>query len=149
MMLCLCGCGQETRLATQTDSRISVLKGQPNKFVHGHQSVKHNLSESPEYDAYHNALRHCTNPKDKKWKNYGGRGIEFRFINFEQFFAEVGPRPSPTHSLDRKNNNGHYEPGNIRWATRSEQQRNQRRRLAIESFPTEILIAELKRRNAF
>lgn len=46
--------------------------------------------------------------------------------SFEAFYDRVGPRPSPLHSLDRKNNNGHYEPGNVRWATATEQQRNKR-----------------------
>jgi hypothetical protein len=70
------------------------------------------------------AKRRCKNGKD--FANYGGRGIEFRFTGFEQFYAELGPRPSPEHSLDRIDNDGHYEPGNVRWATQSQQQKNKR-----------------------
>ena len=80
---------------------------------------------TPEYRAYHGAKCRCTNPNEPLWKYYGGRGIKFLFISFEEFFACVGPRPIGM-SLDRINNNGHYEPGNMRWATRSQQRRNRR-----------------------
>jgi hypothetical protein len=83
------------------------------------------LKHTPEYVAYHHAMARCTKPNHKDWKYYGGRGIQFRFTSFRQFFVELGPRPDGK-SLDRVNNNGHYEPGNVRWATRTEQNRNQR-----------------------
>ena len=51
---------------------------------------------------------------------------------FKAFFADVGERPSPLHSLDRINVNGNYEPGNCRWATKAEQRQNQRRSLSID-----------------
>src|SRR5262249_34930465 len=59
-------------------------------------------------------------------------------LKFENFMADVSPRPSPAHSLDRINNNGHYEPGNVRWATRQEQGRNTRRSLFL-TFQGETL----------
>jgi hypothetical protein len=76
--------------------------------------------------AYYQAKQRCQNPSSTKYVNYGGRGIEFRFTSFEQFIAEVGPRPKGM-SLDRIEVNGHYEPGNVRWATLSVQNANQRR----------------------
>jgi|GEM_PF-1534704 len=79
------------------------------------------VSGTPEHRAYSGAKARCAK---KELKRYGGRGIEFRFTSFEQFFAELGLRPSPKHSLDRIDNDGHYEPGNVRWATREEQARN-------------------------
>jgi hypothetical protein len=79
-----------------------------------------------EYQAYHSAKNRCNNPRNPGYKYYGGRGIRFLFTSFEQFFAELGPRP-PGLSLDRIDNDGNYEPGNARWAARSEQRRNQRR----------------------
>jgi hypothetical protein len=88
--------------------------------------IRHGMSDSPEYEAYTAAIERCRNPKDKRYYLYGERGIQFRFASFEQFYAEIGPRPSNKHSLDRIDNNGHYEPGNVRWATRSVQIRNQR-----------------------
>ncbi len=81
--------------------------------------------KNPERAAYNGAKRRCTTSIDRAWKNYGGRGIEFRFESFEQFFAELGKHPKGK-LLDRINNDGHYEPGNVRWATRSESNRNRR-----------------------
>jgi hypothetical protein len=84
-------------------------------------------NRTPEYVAYCDAKYRCNNSKLAGWKHYGGRGIKFLFTSYEQFLAEVGRRPSPQHSLDRyPNNDGHYEPGNVRWATRREQLRNTR-----------------------
>ena len=79
-----------------------------------------------EYRAYNDAKNRCENPRHPKFADYGGRGIRFLFHSFQQFFAEIGPRPKGL-TLDRTDNNGHYAPGNVRWATRSEQNRNQRR----------------------
>lgn len=93
------------------------------RVTHGHNRKGRT---SPEYRAYHHAKARCINPKDKGWSYYGGRGIEFRLKSFEEFIAAVGLRPSKKHSLDRENNNGHYEIGNLRWATRSTQMKNRR-----------------------
>jgi len=133
--LCECGCGQPAPMANVTDLSRGYVAGQPRRFVIGHgirvKSIphykKHGLHDSPEYTAYDDAKRRCRKPTHKSWKDYGGRGIEFRFTSFPQFFAELGPRPEGM-SLDRKDNDGHYEPGNVRWATWSEQRRNQRKR---------------------
>lgn len=153
--LCECGCGQAAPVAVQNDIRYGHTKGQAKRFVMGHQGLKnlrhghrtHGMYKTPEYKAWENAKHRCTNIKDKKWKHYGGRGIEFCFTSFEQFFTELGPRPSAKHSLDRwPNNDGHYEPGNVRWATVSEQQRNRRKTMAVQSFSDEVIRAEYKRR---
>jgi hypothetical protein len=88
----------------------------------------------PERMVYFHAKARCTNPKDGNWPRYGARGIKFLFTSFEQFFAELGPRPEgkepggkALYSVDRfPNNAGHYEPGNVRWATRKQQNENQR-----------------------
>lgn len=85
-------------------------------------------THSTEHAAYHSARQRCINPKNVGYKNYGGRGIQFKFKNFMELFNEVGPKPTPAHSLDRRNNEGHYEPGNVRWATGVEQHNNKRRR---------------------
>jgi regulator of sirC expression with transglutaminase-like and TPR domain len=68
--------------------------------------------------------------------------------SFEAFLAYIGPRPSPQHSVDRINVNGHYEPGNVRWATHSEQAKNRRRVGDLTAFTTQELQAELQRRGA-
>jgi hypothetical protein len=78
----------------------------------------------------------CLNPQDRSFKWYGARGIGVctRWLNgeagktgFECFLADLGRKPSPSHSIDRIEVNGHYEPGNCRWATPGEQSANRRR----------------------
>lgn len=71
-------------------------------------------AKGPEYHAYRNAKQRCNNPKSPKWADYGGRGIKFLFTSFEQFMSELGPRPKGK-VLDRENNDGNYEAGNVRW----------------------------------
>lgn len=84
----------------------------------------------PEYQAWQDMIKRCTRPSNPYYKDYGGRGItvcEQWLTSFAAFFAELGPRPSPKHSLDRKNNNLGYIPGNCRWATKAQQNQNHRR----------------------
>lgn len=69
------------------------------------------------------AKTRCNNPNTKQWHNYGGRGIKFLFSSFEEFLNELGPRPL-NYSLDRIDNNGNYEIGNVRWASRKDQNNN-------------------------
>lgn len=94
-----------------------------------------------EYQAYNNARNRCTNPNcGENWERYGGRGIKFLFESFDQFMDAIGgPKPSPEMQLDRINNDGHYEPGNVRWATPSDNVRNSRQVLRpINVVPTLI-----------
>jgi hypothetical protein len=92
---------------------------------HGHAG---RAARSPEYMAWAHAKRRCFVQHDPGYASYGGRGITVceRWQAFEGFLADMGPRPSPAHSLDRINNDGDYEPGNCRWATRREQRWNLR-----------------------
>jgi len=83
-------------------------------------------SQTPEYRAYIDAKSRCNNPNSGRYYTHGGRGIKFLFNSFDEFFAAVGPRPEGL-TLDRIDNDGHYEVGNLRWATPSQQLRNRRR----------------------
>lgn len=89
--------------------------------------------------------RRCLRPNDKAWAYYGGRGIKIcsEWSSFERFVADMGPRPSKRHSLDRIDNDGNYTPENCRWATRTEQQRNQRTTRRVILDGNEYLVAEL------
>jgi len=85
--------------------------------------------EAPEYLAWKAMKQRCTQKSAAGWMNYGGRGIVVceRWVNsFPNFLEDVGLRPDKRYSLDRINNDGNYEPGNVRWATRSQQRRNSR-----------------------
>lgn len=95
---------------------------------HGHCTRR---GLSPEYRAWRSMKQRCGQPRQKAFPNYGGRGISVceRWLeSFENFLADMGPKPSPQHSIDRIDNDGDYEPSNCRWATGSEQRRNQRPR---------------------
>lgn len=71
-------------------------------------------------------IQRCTNPLMNVYRRYGGRGIRVcdRWMTPDNFFADMGRKPTPAHSLDRIDSNGNYEPGNCRWATAKEQGRN-------------------------
>src|ERR1700692_827355 len=90
----------------------------------------HGISGTPEYLAFMNAKARCLNPNDPHWKNYGGRGIEVRLTGIQQMIDAIGRKPAPHLTLDRKNNDGHYEVGNLHWATRKQQNANQRPRMS-------------------
>src|SRR5690349_17126667 len=102
------------------------MEGMMGRTTHGNAIRK---QRTPEFNAWANMIQRCTNPRCPEFKRYGAVGIRIcaRWQEFANFLADVGPRPSAEHSLDRfPNNNGNYEPGNVRWATAAEQQANLR-----------------------
>jgi hypothetical protein len=101
-----------------------------------------------EYRAWWNMLRRCTDPKCGSWKHYGGRGITVcaRWTDsFENFLSDVSPRPCRGYSLDRIDNDGNYEPGNVRWATPYEQSTNRRNNRWLEAQGARRTMAEWAR----
>lgn len=101
----------------------------------------------PERAIWQDMIRRCAAPGRDDFKHYGGRGIVVAAEwlgdeGFARFFAHVGPRPSPRHSIDRIENDRNYEPGNVRWATQSEQMRNcsRSRRITVDGR-TQNLVA--------
>jgi hypothetical protein len=93
---------------------------------------KRGNTTKPEYVTWVNIKQRCDNPAIRSFRWYGARGITVcaRWRDsFANFLADMGPRPSPKHSIDRINNNGNYEPNNCRWATKQEQTANMRFRI--------------------
>lgn len=113
--------------------------------THGHARV---AKKTPAYVSWAAMRQRCYDPARANYKYYGGRGIIVcdRWRNdFSAFLADMGPRPSSKHSIDRIDPNGNYEPGNCRWATQSEQCRNQRTRAdvtRVEAFGIRLTVAE-------
>ena len=75
---------------------------------------------------YASAKQRCENPNNKSYKDYGGRGIQFKFYSFEDFKNCLGDKPDPSYTIERLDNNGNYEHGNVVWASRSQQVHNRR-----------------------
>lgn len=87
----------------------------------------HGMHGTPEYAAWQAMITRTTNPNIRNAKRYSGRGITVCDMwrnSFSAFYAEIGPRPTPEHSVDRIDNDKGYEPGNVRWATKTEQMVN-------------------------
>ncbi len=121
-----CGCYRREQLQKRAKPR------QPKEPKKARVIIKHGHAVgygTPEYRAWRSMSQRCHNPKMKFYSYYGGRGIsvcpEWRH-DYSAFLAHIGRRPSSEYSLDRINNDGNYEPGNVRWATRLTQRHNRR-----------------------
>lgn len=124
--LCQCTCGSKKIIAkTSLVSGLSTSCGCKRIEKSNKACMKHGMSKHPVYKAFLTAKERCRNPKNHKFRIYGARGIEFRIPSFEAFIEHLGPRPKGM-SLDRVNNDGHYELGNLRWATPKQQSNNRR-----------------------
>lgn len=132
---CVCDCGSQKLVWAQSlkqgRSTSCGCYGQSVPLKHGAASDR---KTTREYNSWTTMKRRCFNPSNAQYADYGGRGItvcERWLHSFEHFLADMGPRPENT-TLDRwPNKNGNYEPGNCRWATRKEQQSNQRSNINI------------------
>lgn len=138
-----CVCGNKKIVRTH------ILKSGDTKscgclsFKHGQCGRRGGKTKSPAYSSWQSMLKRCDNPKEKQYADYGGRGIRVcaAWYDFRAFYADMGDRPAGT-TLDRYPDvNGNYEPGNCRWATRSQQRRNVRNWLTSRWVTTAEIVA--------
>jgi len=111
--------------------------------------TRHGMCNTPEYRAWAKLIDRCVNPRNNSFEHYGGRGISVcdRWKHsFENFLADMGPRPSPQHSIERSNNDGNYDPKNCFWATRKEQANNTSRTRRIVAFGEALTLPQWSRR---
>jgi len=113
---------------------------------------KHGMSRTPEHNSWSHMKARCFNPNHKRYADWGGRGITVcdRWKNsFENFFADMGLKPTSKHSIDRIDNDGDYCPENCKWSTKAEQNNNQRtNRLITINFET-LTIAQWTKKKGF
>lgn len=152
--VCRCDCGNETivrgdHLRTGRTRSCGCLHSELAKqrlLDRGSIHVTHGASDTRAYQVWLGMRQRCNNPNSRFFSYYGGRGIRVceRWTAFENFLADMG-QPGPGETLDRVDNNGDYEPGNCRWASRREQQNNRRVNRLVTMKGEQHTIAEWAR----
>jgi len=130
---CFCDCLCGTRKLIRIDS-LNNGESKSCGCLHREAVTKHGMKKTKIYHVWAIMLDRCNNPHSIKYPNYGGRGIKVcdRWLKFENFFTDMGDKPSEEYSLDRINNDGDYTKDNCRWATNKEQSRNKRNNIKCE-----------------
>lgn len=130
---CRCDCGNEIEVKTSllrngnTKSCGCARKDSLRKLMTTHGAT-HNRTKTPTYESWRAMRARCELPKNSNWKYYGGRGIRVcdEWRDFAAFLADMGERP-PGHTIERKDVNGNYEPGNCVWLPKENQSKNRRK----------------------
>lgn len=139
---CQCGCGKTIKVQgnslrtghTKSCGCFHKETAANQAYKMGKSNTTHGMSRTQEYETWHHMKQRCYDKNQRSYKEYGGRGIRVcsRWkTSFENFFADMGPKPSPSHTIERKNTNKHYSPKNCIWASWKEQQRNRRNNIMI------------------
>lgn len=140
--VCLCDCGSTaivdvSKLAnghTKSCGCLQIDLAHAANIKHGQSNYPNGGRATKEYNTWALMIRRCYKAGSHSYADYGGRGIVVceRWRDFAAFYADMGPAPSPRHSIDREDNDGPYSPDNCRWATPKEQRRNQTRIVLLE-----------------
>jgi hypothetical protein len=134
---CRCDCGTEAAVNAESMRKgLSQSCGCLRAQVTRERSIRHGFSGHPLWGTWYNMVARCTNPGARQYADYGGRGITvcerwsgLDGAGFVNFLADMGPKPSRRHSLERLDNDGGYEPANCVWATWAQQFANRRRHI--------------------
>lgn len=149
---CRCQCGREWNVRQDT-----LIRGAAHSCgrslcyradVSALKRSRHGLARSAEYGPWCGMVYRCENPKAPNYKRYGARGITVceRWHDIKLFVADMGPRPSLEHSIDRRDNDGNYEPGNCYWATPDQQAANTSITVKVTVFGDEVSLNEAWKR---
>lgn len=141
--VCRCECGNLTEaiggnLASGRTKSCGCLQAERASIT----TTTHGGSKSPEYRIFQGMWKRCTNPNSASFSQYKGRTPPNEWKSFEKFLSDMGPRPSPAHSIDRVDNDLPYGPGNCRWATPKEQSRNSRRNVWVRAGGKVMCLSE-------
>jgi hypothetical protein len=144
--VCLCECGKEkTVMSWNLVAKKTVSCGC--QGVSGKSNLKHGKVKTSEYKSWSSLKERCLNINNPAYPRYGGRGISVceRWLNsFENFYADMGPKPSPSHSIERVENSGNYEPSNCIWATKKKQSQNRRNIKKVIDNSTGVIYVTIK-----
>ena len=123
---CECGTEKDVRLGNLVTGKVTSCGCLVKEL--GRARKKHGKAHSAEWSVWKNIIRRCTKPKDKAYHHYGGRGITVcdEWLVFENFWRDMGDRPSPDMQIDRVDNEKGYSKDNCRWASRTENMHNRR-----------------------
>lgn len=149
--LCRCDCGVERTVAgvylrrgfTRSCGCLKEDTLAKRSTKHGHA---HAGSLSKTYNTWIGMVERCTNEKHVRWDRYGGRGIKVcgRWRDFRNFLADMGEKPDGM-TIEREDNDGNYEPGNCKWATRAEQAQNKSSSRILECRGRKQTVAQWSR----
>lgn len=146
--ICRCKCGtirthQRSALISNSTQSCGCLRGEQLAI----RNRTHGMRYTTEYNSWRGMKERCQNPNSTKYHLYGSRGITVcqRWQDFEAFFEDMGTKPTPSHTIERINNNGNYEPDNCNWIPHDKQAVNRRNNHLITIDGVTLTIAEWRR----
>lgn len=141
---CLCDCGKKS-VVQGVNLKASAVKSCGCLRLDADYGRTHGGYYTPEYSSWSSLRGRCNNKENPKYPRYGGRGITVcdRWNSFENFFLDMGVKPTPEHSIERLNNDGNYDPDNCIWATREVQSNNQSTTRYYDYKGTKVKVVEL------